>query len=70
MGVDRLSPLVEFLIDMIASGLGGTRKPRAPFAEGDTNASLGAVAAFAGVLAAIFAFALLGRLFSTTARRR
>lgn len=55
-----MSPLIEFLIDVVASGLGGARKPRAPFPEGDANASLGAVAAFAGVLATIFAFALLG----------
>ncbi len=54
-----MSPVVEFILDVIASGLGGAGKPRAPFPEGDTNASLGALAAFAGVLAAIFALALL-----------
>jgi hypothetical protein len=55
-----LSPVVEFILDVIVSGVGGVgSKPRAPFAEGETNASLGAFAAFAGVLAAIFALALL-----------
>jgi len=45
---------------LAASGLGGIgRKPRAPFPEGDENASLGAVAAFAGALSAIFSLALL-----------
>jgi hypothetical protein len=55
-----LSPLVEFIIDFIASGLGGVgSKPREPFPEGETNASLGAVAAFTGGLALIFALLLL-----------
>jgi len=57
---DPLSPVVEFIMDLITSGLGGVgSKPRAPFAEGETNASFGAVAAFAGMLAVIFALALL-----------
>ncbi len=55
-----MSPFVEFIMDFIISGLGGAgSKPRAPFPEGETNASLGAVAAFAGVLAVIFALGLL-----------
>jgi hypothetical protein len=55
-----LSPLVEFLIDLVTSGLGGVgRKPHAPFPEGEANASLGAVAAFVGLLTGIFAFGLL-----------
>lgn len=67
-----MSPVVEFITDLIASGLGGIRsKTRVPFPEGETNASLGAVAAFAGVLAVIFAPALLvitsyGSRFSVT----
>jgi len=56
----RLSPIVEFILDFMAGGLGGvsTKRP-APFPEGETNASLGAVAAFAGTLSALFALALL-----------
>ena len=55
-----MSPVLEFLIDLVAIGLGGIgRKPRAQFPEGDENASLGAVAAFAGALSAIFSLALL-----------
>jgi hypothetical protein len=55
-----LSPVIEFIADLIASGLGGTKTTlRTPFPEGEGNASLGAVATFAGVLAAIFALALL-----------
>jgi hypothetical protein len=55
-----MSPLVEFIVDLVASGFGGgfNSKPRRPFVEGDANASLGAVAAFAGALAVIFAIAL------------
>jgi hypothetical protein len=55
-----LSPVFEFLIDLVAGGLGGIgRKPLTPFPEGAGNASLGAVAAFAGALSAIFSLALL-----------
>lgn len=55
-----MSPVVELIIDFVTSGLsglGGKRRP--PFPEGEGNASLGAVAAFVGVLTAIFAFGLL-----------
>ena len=56
-----MSPFLEIVTDFIASALGecipGERRQQ-PFPEG-WEASLGAVAAFAGVLAFIFALALL-----------
>jgi hypothetical protein len=55
-----LSPVFEFIVDLITSGLGGIgSKRRAPFPERGANASLGDVAALAGMLAAIFALAPL-----------
>jgi hypothetical protein len=56
-----MSPLLEIVTDFIASALGECipgKQRRQPFPEG-WEASLGAVAAFAGVLAFIFALALL-----------
>ena len=78
-GVNPLFPVIEFLIDLAASGLGGSgRKPRAPFPEGAGNASLGAVAAvgfgsrWAGVRAPAvtrrnLGLAMLGRIVATAA---
>lgn len=55
-----MSPVVELIIDLVTSGLSGLEgKRRPPFPEGEGNASLGAVAAFVGVLTALFAFGLL-----------
>lgn len=55
-----MSPVVELIIDLVTSGLSGPgSKPRPSFPEGEGNASLGAVAAFVGVLAAIFSVGLL-----------
>lgn len=55
-----MSPVADFIIGLVTSGLGGLEgKSRPPFPEGEGNASLGAVAAFVGVLTAIFSLALL-----------
>jgi hypothetical protein len=55
-----LSPLFEFLVDLVTSGLGEVgRKPRPAFPEGGVNASMGALAAFVGVLTDILALELL-----------
>jgi hypothetical protein len=55
-----LSPILEIITDFFASAVGEAvgRKHR-PFPEGAGNASLGALASFAGVLSFILALALL-----------
>jgi hypothetical protein len=57
-----LSPILEIITDLFANAVGdvvGRKRKRPHFPEGEQNASLGALAAFAGVLALIFALALL-----------
>ena len=57
-----MSFLMELVVNIVAEAAGEAafrnRKPRY-FPEGDANASLGAVAAFAGSLALIFAIPVL-----------
>jgi hypothetical protein len=57
-----LSPILEIITDLFAGAVGeavGRKRKHPPFPEGDANASLGALASFAGVFALIFALALL-----------
>ncbi|MDB6103067.1 MAG: hypothetical protein JWO52_3066 [Gammaproteobacteria bacterium] len=57
-----MSPILEIITDFFASAVGGVvgrRRKHPPFPEGAGNASLGALASFAGVLAFVFALALL-----------
>lgn len=57
-----MSPILEIITDIVAQAVGDVvwrKQKRRPFPEGEMNASLGAVAAFAGALAFIFALAVL-----------
>ena len=47
--------LTQLLGEAAVDAMSKNKKPRAPFPEGDGNASLGAVSLFSGVLALLFA---------------
>jgi hypothetical protein len=69
-----MSFLTELVLNLVGEAATRNRKPKY-FPEGETNASLGAVAAFAGSLALIFAipvllFAAYADQFTTTDRAR
>ena len=55
--------MVQLLGESAVDALSKNKKPRAPFSEGEANASLGAISLFSGVLALLFSCLLFASTF-------